>query len=385
MADILDSPFHDWQMRRIGVWTAVLLLAAPSCTIGDSCRDSDVSCSLPAFLLFLRSITPRFAYVSNSGGTSFSIYSVDPGSGLLTPVATTSASPLGPYHLVLDPSQSFLYASGSVSNFVGTFAIDQTTGLLSSRGTIAGADSYGIAMSPDGRFVYTVLAGGNTIMIRARDSSTGLLSGSGSGAIGGTLARGLAIDPQGRWLFVSDQSAGTVRAYTIDSATGNVGANGFIAAGGTNVSFSTVDSGGRFVYAAAFAANLVVPVAVNQTTGTLSIPFGTLATAPDTSPYVPAMHPNGTFLYVIAQGTNALRTYSVNADGSLAFRGSTPTGATPSWVRVDPSGKFVYVVNAVASTVWSYKLDSSGLPVLSGSVPCGASANDIILTSAYQF
>lgn len=101
----------------------------------------------------------------------------------------------------------------------------------------------------------------------------------------------------------------------MDSVTGNVSANGSIAAGGVNVSFSTVDTGGRFVYAASFGSNLVVPLSVHRTSGVLSNPPGSVATAPDTTPCVPAMHPNGAFLYVIAQSTNSLRTYAVNPDG----------------------------------------------------------------------
>jgi 6-phosphogluconolactonase (cycloisomerase 2 family) len=72
----------------------------------------------------------RFVYGSNRGHHSIAIFSINPASGVLSPVGWESSRGLTPRFFALDPTGTFLYAANQDSDTIVTFRVDQTTGEL---------------------------------------------------------------------------------------------------------------------------------------------------------------------------------------------------------------------------------------------------------------
>jgi 6-phosphogluconolactonase (cycloisomerase 2 family) len=74
----------------------------------------------------------RFVYCSNRGHDSIAVFSADPATGLLTPVAWTPSQGRTPRFITLDPAGKFLYAANEQSDTIVPFRIQ--SGKLSPAG-----------------------------------------------------------------------------------------------------------------------------------------------------------------------------------------------------------------------------------------------------------
>jgi 6-phosphogluconolactonase (cycloisomerase 2 family) len=78
----------------------------------------------------------RFAYVSNRGHDSITIFSIDGNAGTLTPVKWVPSQGKGPRFFAIDPSGKFLYAANENSDTIVTFRLDQSSGDLVPTGQV---------------------------------------------------------------------------------------------------------------------------------------------------------------------------------------------------------------------------------------------------------
>lgn len=148
----------------------------------------------------------------------------------------------GPVELALTPSGRGLYVASSISDAVASLRVDRTTGALSQAGGRAGCirdiagrrrpdtrcmpgraldEVWGIAVSPDGRNVYTASARAYALGIDARDRATGALRplpgrdacftrGGRFGCREGralTIGVAVAVSPDGRSVYVASEDA----------------------------------------------------------------------------------------------------------------------------------------------------------------------------------
>ncbi len=147
-----------------------------------------------ALFPFAITVSPngKFAYVPNndSGGAivnGVSQYTIDPASGVLTPVASHPAVPAGnsPTAVVVDPSSKFAYVTNRNDNTVSMYAIDQTTGGLSPLGVLpVGNSPFRIQFDPSGKYLYVVNESGPASVFTVK--SDGTLAAAGTGATGGS-------------------------------------------------------------------------------------------------------------------------------------------------------------------------------------------------------
>ena len=72
----------------------------------------------------------KFLYASNRGHDSIAVFSVDGGSGKLTPLESTSAGGRPPRDIAIDPSGNYLFAVNVETQNVVEFRIDPATGRL---------------------------------------------------------------------------------------------------------------------------------------------------------------------------------------------------------------------------------------------------------------
>ena len=351
---------------------------------------------------------PAFLYVANSPNSNdlagdISEFSVDPNTGILTPV---SGSPFqlvsGVSALATDPSSRFLYGSSGTDVFA--FTINPTTGALTavpgspfSTGTLS--DPLSLAVDSTGKFLYVAdfqgdgSPSGNNIAEFSINASTGALAPIPQGACSvpstGGLPTALVADPTAQFIFVSSIAGGgaIVCSFSINS-------QGVLEpVTGSPVSLATdplntdpraaaVDPSGKFVYLANFTpGNTSMNIwAFSITPGSGSLnpvvgsPFSVGAGVNDLTSLT--MDPLGRFLYVGDVDENVPGLSINTRTGALSILAGSTTESTVLPVTpsaVDPSGKFLYVEtqnsNSQGTSLSAFAIDQTtgALTPVSGS------------------
>jgi 6-phosphogluconolactonase (cycloisomerase 2 family) len=161
----------------------------------------------------------KFAYVADGGqnsdgskGTNVSMYAIDGTTGVLTSIGKIAAG-LSPSSIAIHPNAKFVYVGNSGSNDLSIYTIDATTGKLTLTGTVAGI--LGILIHPLGKFGYVGTS------IYTIDTTTGALTFAGTTGAG--LSPGPStIHPSGKFAYGVDHNSNTVLMYSIDATTGSL-------------------------------------------------------------------------------------------------------------------------------------------------------------------
>ena len=251
------------------------------------------------------------------------------------PNGATGAAPVDATRYADGQTVTVLGNTGNLAYSGYTFVGWQTT-----------ADGSGTAYAPGGTFtmgaadltLYALWAGGYAYAVNHNDGSEGTISQytiGPNGALtpmfkptvptGGNDTRNIAVDPLGKYIYVSNPTSETVSQFTI-------GADGSL----TSMSTPTI---------------LVGPLAGGQLYYPGSI----------------AVHPSGTWAYVLNTQTFDINQYTIGTDGSLTSM-STPTVVAgsgesyPQSITVHPSGKWAYVPNdngGYGGSVSQYNIDQT--------------------------
>jgi len=298
--------------------------------------------------------TGKFAYVANvgCGDSAFgnvSMYTINPTTGALASIGPPVAShDEGGRAVTVGPSGKFAYVAnwgeGDTSGSVSAYTINETTGALTSTGTIFGGSGglcapWSVAVDPFGRFAYVAnegCASPTNVSMFTINSTTGALTPIGTVAAGGR-ATFVAVEPcalappschgleppKGKFhAYVTAESeppgsTGNVSAYTIDGITGALTSIGTIAAGVHPISMA-VDPTAKFAYVSNARSEDVSMYTINAATGTLTF-IGTTGVAG-----AMAIHPSGKFAYVT--GSNNVSMYSIDtATGAFTLIGTIGT------------------------------------------------------------
>ena len=222
---------------------------------------------------------------------------------------------VAPYGIVVDPTGSYLYVSNYSSNDVSAYAINSSSGTLttiSSSPFPVGVAPTSLKTDPSGQFLYVANSGGGSVSVLRIDSSTGALSDvSGSPFAAGNGPISVAVDPSGAFAYVANAAAATISAYSIDSSSGAL-------------------------------------TAVASPLGTQSSPTS-LAFA------------GGSLIATDVTQANNVGTFAIAGTGALSFTGMTPTGSSPVALAIDPTGQFAYVVCQGTNNVYIYTVNGGAL------------------------
>lgn len=170
-----------------------------------------------------------YLYVANSGDKSISVFSIDPAKGTLSTVAQTSGPtvPLGitPINMQVAPSGGFLYVTGAgLPGYIEVFTLSSgvLTPLSPTSFFFTGTNPYGLAISPNGSYLYTANNIDNSIS--EFTVSTGSLSQLANSPIGQqsgtTTPVALLIDKTGAFLYVANQGSTSLTGYSIGTDGG---------------------------------------------------------------------------------------------------------------------------------------------------------------------
>jgi 6-phosphogluconolactonase len=175
----------------------------------------------------------KFLYVANSGSQNISVFSIAAGSGTsspggnLTQIGNPFQAGISPLNMQLSSSGNFLYVTGAspqagTPGYIEVLAINTSVTAPASPLSIVaitqpGSSPYGLAISPNGNYLYTANFGDNTIS-EFTIGSNGLLTPIPGSPIGQTFTGpvSLVIEPSGKYLYVANQqSSGNVAGYSI--------------------------------------------------------------------------------------------------------------------------------------------------------------------------
>jgi 6-phosphogluconolactonase len=179
----------------------------------------------------------RFAVVADLGLDKIFIYRFDSVKGTLEandPPFAQVAPKSGPRHFAFAPDGRFGYAISELANTVTAFEYDASSGSLNPIQTIStlpasfAGKSYTaeVQVHPSGRFVYGSNRGHDSIAVFAVDASTGKLSSVGFVPTQGRNPRNFAIDPTGAYLLAENGDSGTIVVFQIDARSGALRATG---------------------------------------------------------------------------------------------------------------------------------------------------------------
>ncbi|MFZ3342805.1 MAG: beta-propeller fold lactonase family protein [Terriglobales bacterium] len=209
----------------------------------------------------------KFLYVANSQANTISLFNIA-GDGTLSQNTTpTPAGGSGPHGAVVDPSGKYLLVTNTFTNNISVFSIDSGSGALT---PVAGSPFYAnngpgeILIAPSGDLVYVTNSGVGTVTGFTFSTSTGVLTSVGAPYYSGAGASGIAVDNTGTHLYVANTSAinnpptsvGNISGFNINQTQGAsygtlspITGSPFTAFAGSGPSALVRSSNGNFLFA----------------------------------------------------------------------------------------------------------------------------------------
>jgi 6-phosphogluconolactonase len=322
--------------------------------------------------------TRELVFVVNHDSQDVSGFVVDLATSTATPVpGSPVAAGKYPYGLAITPDGRFLYVSDYEGNDVRGYSVGKTGALTPLPGlpvALPGPDA--LVMAPSGLTLYARAF--SQIHGLHIDPETGALSRLPGFPVPGVRdVLGLAIDPRGRFLVASigaPMGAGDwIRVFAAEPASGAltplpVSPSGFPSGLRHETPGLAVDPSGQFIYATAMrpeGEDLLFGYAVDATTGNLSALAGSPWPAPDEAKTI-AFHPSKRLMYFGSE--DILYTYAVAADGTLtAAAPELPhQGASTAW-KVSANGHALYMLASLVGELRVRSLEDPGFPPVAGS------------------
>lgn len=177
--------------------------------------------------------TGRFIVVPDKGLDKVFVYRLDTSRGRLmpgTPADVASRAGAAPRHAGFHPTRPFVYVINELDSTIATYHFDPERGVLEPRqvhttlpssytGNNSGAE---IAVAPSGRFVYGSNRGHDSIAVFAVDQSTGVLTSVGWEPTQGRTPRFFGLDPSGTHLYAANQNSDTIVIFRVDQTSGKL-------------------------------------------------------------------------------------------------------------------------------------------------------------------
>ncbi len=169
-----------------------------------------------------------YAYVTNAGDNTMSVYYIDEKSGQPKPVKgspfTTGKQPT---FISLDPAARYAYVVNTGDNTVSVYRYRSNVTPLVFETVYYGSpfatgeSPAGIEIDPTGRYAYVVNAGSNNVSAYRIHHQTGALSSlPGSPFKAGQKPQSLLVHPNGQWLFVANHDSADISVFRIETSLG---------------------------------------------------------------------------------------------------------------------------------------------------------------------
>ncbi|WOO42423.1 lactonase family protein [Rubellicoccus peritrichatus] len=175
----------------------------------------------------------RYVYVCDLGTDKVWSFALDAESGKLTaldPAAGEVPPGGGPRHLAFHPNGKFAYVNNEMGLGVTVFSMDHGSGQLSPVQTIStlaegtgpeGLTTAAIRVHPNGKWLYVSSRGDDTVAA-FEIADDGTLTAIGNVPAGVEQPREMQLDPTGQWVITAGQKDDQLAALRINSQTGEL-------------------------------------------------------------------------------------------------------------------------------------------------------------------
>jgi 6-phosphogluconolactonase len=369
----------------------LLLIAAPTLFVSATAGPQKRFPNKP-YLVYIGT------YTNKTASKGIYVYSFDPGTGKLTSLGVAAESE-DPSFLALHPSGKYLYAVNEIDHFgaqksgaASAFSIDRKTGKLTllNQAATRGAGPCHISLDKSGKFALVAnYDGGSVASFPVHDDGTlgeaaDFVQHHGSSVNKerqeGPHAHWIGTSPDNRFALAADLGLDQVPIYHFNAGKGTLTPNSppyakvNPGAGPRHVAFHP---NGKFVYVLAEMEDSVTAFAYKASNGSLS-PLQTVSAlstlrkdykGPKDAAEI-AVHPSGKFLYASSRGgIDTISAFSINpAKGTLNLKNEYPTmGKTPRNFAIDPTGKFLLAANQESNNIIVFRID----PITGALAPTG--------------
>lgn len=351
----------------------------------------------------------KHVYAADAGDSAIVAYSIDP-DYTLTLINTYPSSALvahdqfgTPYQVLVSPDGQNVYVTGNAGDSIATYQRNSATGALTHADTIKNGDTYGclfppcgssvsgldgaygMALSPDGQYMYVSGVVADAVVVLGRDPATGSLSGIFGPSVRQQFtnsnlnsAYGLATSPDGKNVYVTGYTSDSLLTLKRDASTGQLSFAQVLtttAAAGLNGVFRVIVSpDGNFVYTAAYDSDATCTFKRNPTDGTLTYLDCRMSVLYHDAASDLALMPDGKHLIVSGYNSDSVTVFERNPQSGLLdyydaiARNGLPWLDGARGVAVHPSGKVVYATGYLDDAVVAL-LVGNPRPVLSSLAP----------------
>src|SRR5919199_4291162 len=311
---------------------------------------------------------PYYMYVSLQDDDKIAVFTMDAGTGTLTPQGEVPVAG-GPSPLAISPDRQVLYVGHRTVPAISSFRIDPDTGRLTPSGAVApeAAPTF-LATDRTGRFLLSAYYQGAHVAVHPLGAD---------GAVGGppvewletaTGAHAIQTDSSNKFAFVphiAGNGPNAIFQFKFDENTGHLTPNSPFKVepaehlGPRHFCFHPTQN---ILYFSNEQGSSVTGYRLDTSTGTLSA-FQTITTLPagyserNTCSQI-QITPSGQFLYAPNRGHNSIASFVVDgSSGRLTALEHVATEAVPSAFSLDPAGHFLFAAGSASNRLASYRVN----------------------------
>ena len=261
----------------------------------------------------------RLLYAADEGAQQLRSFQIDPSSGSLQPLATTSTI-AGPVYVSVSSDDRFILAAQFNSGRTEVFALDDQGQFGERTANVdSGGESHSVVLTPDERYALVPGRASDRIAVFAFNREDGSLTPHGHVALPqGAGCRHVDFHPDGKTLYLVNEFANDVVRFSYDAEPG------------------------RFEQL--------------QSISTLPEGFRGKSSAADIH-----VHPNGRFVYASnrpEEADGSIVVYAVGPEGALSVVEHESTlGRVPRNFEITPDGQFLIVGNQESKSVVTFRID----------------------------
>jgi len=351
------------------------------------------------------SSTGTLAYISNSAGTGFTVFTVNTDGTLtrnsISPQNTPTPSGDGPQVLEFSANGKWAYFldQAGLTIFAYTRAGNGTLSTeIQAGGYPTGPKASSLVITPNNNFLYVALPESQNLAIYSIDQSTGILSQVGSNLQLGYTITQLIMAPTGGVLYGLAPKQQAVLAWTINSSSGVLTGPTPYAVGSSPATDGMILSqNGLYMYVLdtqdvgpnSFGINTPSIYAFNVSNAVLSIMAGQpfhgnvdpIHAIPPSIPVAGATSNDNRYLFITNQGSHNISVFKISSTtgeptevlgSTTTVNGvatstaspfpcgsSTPPLCTPSFAAVTGANNGLYVLDNPAGRVYQFQIDQN--------------------------